>query len=91
MGGNIVPTEDLQNTTTLLPHAVAVETLHRQLSLASSPIRQYRMAAPLATSPDASWWKLWSMLLVLDNILEVTTLYVLTGKIRAAALPESSS
>jgi hypothetical protein len=31
------------------------------------------------------------MLLVLDNILEVTTLYVLTGKIRAAALPESSS
>jgi amino acid transporter len=33
-----------------------------------------------AVSPDAPWWQLWAVPLVLGSILAVTTLYVLTGK-----------
>jgi amino acid transporter len=35
-----------------------------------------------AVSPDAPWWQLWAVPLVLGSILSVTTLYVLIGKIR---------
>ena len=35
-----------------------------------------------AVSPDAPWWQLWAVPLVLGSILGVTTLYVLIGKIR---------
>jgi amino acid transporter len=34
-----------------------------------------------AVSPNAPWWQLWSVSLVLGSILGVTTLYVLTNKI----------
>lgn len=37
---------------------------------------------PYATSPDAPWWQLWAVPLVLGGILGVTTLYMLAGKIR---------
>ncbi len=33
-----------------------------------------------AVSPNAPWWQLWAVPLVLGSILSVTTLYVLTGK-----------
>ena len=33
-----------------------------------------------AVAPDAPWWQLWAVPLVLGSILGVTTLYVLTGK-----------
>lgn len=33
-----------------------------------------------AVSPNAPWWQLWAVPLVLGSILAVTTLYVLTGK-----------
>jgi amino acid transporter len=46
---------------------------------------------PYATSPDAPWWQLWAVPLVLGSILGMTTLYVLMGKFRGAALTESSS
>jgi amino acid transporter len=46
---------------------------------------------PYAVSPDAPWWQLWAVPLVLGSILALTTLYVLIGKVRGAALPESSS
>jgi hypothetical protein len=46
---------------------------------------------PYAVSPDAPWWQLWAVPLVLGSILGLTTLYVLIGKIRGATLPESSS
>jgi amino acid transporter len=35
-----------------------------------------------AVSPDAPWWQLWAMPLVLGSILGVTTLYVLINKVR---------
>lgn len=43
-----------------------------------------------AVSPDAPWWQLWAVPLVLGSILGITTLYVLIGKVRGSALPESS-
>ncbi|MBH0180467.1 MAG: amino acid permease, partial [Nitrospira sp.] len=46
---------------------------------------------PYAVSPDAPWWQLWAVPLVLGSILGMTTLYVLIGKDRGAAWPESSS
>ena len=44
-----------------------------------------------AVSPDAHWWQLWAVPLVLGSILGITTLYVLIGKVRGSALPESSA
>ncbi|TKB68277.1 MAG: amino acid permease [Nitrospira sp.] len=35
-----------------------------------------------AVSPDAPWWQLWAVPLVLGSILGVTTLYVLADKVR---------
>jgi amino acid transporter len=35
-----------------------------------------------AVSPDAPWWQLWAVSLVLGSILGVTTLYVLITKVR---------
>lgn len=35
---------------------------------------------PYAVSPDAPWWQLWAVPLVLGSILGMTTLYVLIGK-----------
>ncbi|HEU5093121.1 MAG TPA: hypothetical protein VFT30_10565, partial [Nitrospira sp.] len=35
---------------------------------------------PYATSPDAPWWQLWAVPLVLGSILGLTTLYLLIGK-----------
>jgi amino acid transporter len=46
---------------------------------------------PYAVSPDAPWWQLWAVPLVLGSILGLTTLHVLVGKIREALRPESSS
>jgi amino acid transporter len=46
---------------------------------------------PYAVAPDAPWWQLWAVPLVLGSILSVTTLYVLTGKVREPVLPESAS
>lgn len=46
---------------------------------------------PYAVAPDAPWWQLWAVPLVLGSILTVTTLYVVMGKVRGTALPESTS
>jgi amino acid transporter len=46
---------------------------------------------PYAVSPDAPWWQLWAVPLVLGSILGMTTLYVLIGKVRGTALKELSS
>jgi amino acid transporter len=46
---------------------------------------------PYAVSPDAPWWQLWAVPLVLGCILAVTTLSILIGTVRKSALPESSS
>jgi amino acid transporter len=35
---------------------------------------------PYAVSPDAPWWQLWAVPLVLGSILSVTTLYVLIAR-----------
>jgi amino acid transporter len=35
-----------------------------------------------AVSPDAPWWQLWAVPLVLGSILSITTLYVLINKLR---------
>jgi len=35
-----------------------------------------------AVAPDAPWWQLWAVPLVLGNILGITTLYVLIDKSR---------
>ena len=35
---------------------------------------------PYAVSPDAPWWQLWAVPLVLGTILGVTTLYLLVGR-----------
>jgi|CXWL01.1.fsa_nt_gi hypothetical protein len=45
---------------------------------------------PYAVSPDAPWWQLWALPLVLGSILGLTTLYVLIGKVRGTESPESS-
>jgi len=36
-----------------------------------------------AVSPNAPWWQLWAVPLVLGSILSITTLYVVTGKGRS--------
>lgn len=46
---------------------------------------------PSVVPPDAPWWQLWAVPLILGSILEITILYVLIGKVHRAALPESSS
>jgi amino acid transporter len=45
---------------------------------------------PYAVSPDAPWWQLWAVPLVLGSIVGVTTLYVLFGRLRVNVLPEAS-
>ena len=45
---------------------------------------------PYAVSPDAPWWQLWAVPLVLGSILGLTTLYVTFGKVRGTASPESA-
>ncbi len=45
---------------------------------------------PYAVSPDAPWWQLWAVPLVLGSILGLTTLYVVMRKVRRTVLPESS-
>ncbi|MDH5670429.1 MAG: hypothetical protein OEY86_20700, partial [Nitrospira sp.] len=45
---------------------------------------------PYAISPDAPWWQLWAVPLVLGSILSLTTLSVVMGKIRGNALSESN-
>lgn len=44
---------------------------------------------PYAVAPTAPWWQLWAVPLVLGGILGVTTLYVLIGRVRGNASPES--
>jgi len=41
---------------------------------------------PYAVSPDAPWWQLWAVPLVLGSILWMTTLHVLFGKLTRSAL-----
>ncbi len=43
---------------------------------------------PYATSPNAPWWQLWAVPLVLGSILTVTTLYILAGRNEASAHPK---
>lgn len=45
---------------------------------------------PYATSPNAPWWQLWAVPLVLGSILTVTTLYILIGRNKASAHPEKA-
>lgn len=45
---------------------------------------------PYAVSPDAPWWQLWAVPLVLGSILGLTTLSVLTKFARRSAPPELS-
>jgi amino acid transporter len=45
---------------------------------------------PYAVSPDAPWWQLWAVPLVLGSILGMTTLYVLVGKNEAPVHPEKA-
>ena len=45
---------------------------------------------PYAVSPDAPWWQLWAVPLVLGSILALTTLHVVMRKIRGPVLTESS-
>jgi len=42
---------------------------------------------PYATSPNAPWWQLWAVPLVLGSILTLTTLYVLVGRNQPSAQP----
>src|SRR5688500_12029847 len=37
---------------------------------------------PYATAPNAPWWQLWAVPLVLGTIVSVTALYILMSKIR---------
>jgi len=46
---------------------------------------------PYAVSPNAPWWQLWAVPLILGSILSLTTLNVLIRKARGPTLPESSS
>lgn len=45
---------------------------------------------PYTTSPNAPWWQLWAVPLVLGSILTVTTLYILIGSNEASAHPEKA-
>jgi amino acid transporter len=45
---------------------------------------------PYATSPNAPWWQLWAVPLVLGSILTVTTLYILIGSNESSAHPEKA-
>ncbi len=45
---------------------------------------------PYAVSPNAPWWQLWAVPLVLGSILGITSLYVLIGAPWKSAPPESS-
>ena len=42
---------------------------------------------PYATSPNAPWWQLWAVPLVLGSILTVTTLYILVGRNPSSVRP----
>jgi len=42
---------------------------------------------PYATSPDAPWWQLWAVPLVLGGILTLTTLHILVSRNKASAQP----
>ena len=42
---------------------------------------------PYATSPNAPWWQLWAVPLVLGSILTVTTLYILVGRNETSVHP----
>jgi hypothetical protein len=42
-------------------------------------------------SPNAPWWQLWAVPLVLGSIVSLTALHVLFSTIRKPALPKSSS
>ncbi|MEQ1845019.1 MAG: APC family permease [Nitrospira sp.] len=44
---------------------------------------------PYAVSPDAPWWQLWAVPLVLGGILGVTTLYLLVGRSTRSDAPPS--
>ena len=44
-----------------------------------------------AVSPDAPWWQLWAVPLVLGSILTLTALHVVLNTTKKPALPESSS
>lgn len=44
---------------------------------------------PYATAPDAPWWQLWAVPLVLGSIVSITALYILTNKIRKKAASKS--
>ena len=46
---------------------------------------------PYATSPNAPWWQLWAVPLVLGSILTVTTFYILIGRNEASAHPEKAA
>ena len=35
-----------------------------------------------AVAPNAPWWQLWAVPLVLGGILSITTLYILMGRVR---------
>ena len=45
---------------------------------------------PYATSPNAPWWQLWAVPLVLGSILTVTTLYILIGSNESSSHPEKA-
>ncbi len=45
---------------------------------------------PYATSPNAPWWQLWAVPLVLGSILTVPTLYILIGSNESSAHPEKA-
>lgn len=45
---------------------------------------------PYAVSPDAPWWQLWAVPLVLGSILSITSLYVLISALRKSVPSESS-
>ena len=45
---------------------------------------------PYATSPNAPWWQLWAVPLVLGSILTVTTLYILIGSKESSYHPEKA-
>jgi hypothetical protein len=59
-----------------------------RLSLVGIRIHQIAWPRPYTVSPDAPWWQLWAVLLVLGSILGMTTLSVLIDKIRSDAVPE---
>jgi amino acid transporter len=44
---------------------------------------------PYATAPDAPWWQLWAVPLVLGSILVITALYVLINRMRKKSTSQS--